>query len=113
MKISSALLKPNVTLLQLEYNKLQSQVGFDHSPEAVKLRSFIHKQLEELERLSESVSALDQTREGVIPGQVYFHLKRAKHNLRISSRTWSRIISNEARIQKMQEKRRDVATVAA
>lgn len=113
MKISSALLKPNVNLLQQEYGELKSRIAIESTPESSKLRSFINKQLQELEKLSLTVSGLDQTRDGLVPEQVYSHLKKAKHNLRISSRTWSRILSNEARIQKMQERRRDVATVAA
>jgi hypothetical protein len=115
MKISSSLLKPNVSLLQLEFSKLKHRVSFEspETSEATKLKSFINRQLQELEQLSMIVTVLDQTREGLVPEKVYSHLKKAKHNLRISSRTWSRIISNEARIQKMQERRRDVATVAA
>jgi hypothetical protein len=113
MKISSSLLKPNVNLLQEEYLKLKSQTGFGRSAETATLRAFIDIQLEELDKLLESVSFLDKNHESRVPDQVYFTFKRAKHNLRISARTWSRIISNEARIRKMQEKRRDIATFAA
>ena len=113
MRISSSLLKPNVSLLQLEFGKLQSRIGFESNAEATKLQSFIDKQLQELDQLSRVIVGLDQTREELVPNQLYSYLKKAKHNLRISSRTWSRILSNEARIQKMQERRRDVATVAA
>lgn len=113
MKVSSALLKPNIQFLQYEYQKLKQQTGFGNSEEADKLRIFIDKQLKELETLLASVSALDQTAESRVPLHVYPHFKKAKHNLRASSRTWSRIVSNESRIRKMQERRPDVATVAA
>lgn len=113
MKISSALLKPNLDLLKLEFAKLKNRSGFEHSEEALKLRVFIDKQLDSLEKLSSLVSVLDQTREELVPEQVFSHFKKAKHSLRISNRIWSRIVSNEVRIQKMQGRRRDVATAAA
>lgn len=113
MKISSALLKPNVSLLQNEFQKLKEQTCFGNSDETGYLRSFIDKQLKELDKLLNSVSTLEINPATRVPENVYLTLKKTKHNLRISSRTWSRIVSNEARIRKMQERRRDVATFAA
>jgi hypothetical protein len=113
MKISSSLLKPSVRLLQLEFQSLKQNAGFRQCDESARLSAFIEKQMRDLEQLSAEISALDHTQESCIPEHVYSNFKAAKHNLRISSRTWSRIISNEARNRKQQEKSSNVATFAA
>lgn len=110
MKISSSILKPNINLLKHEFSKLRHQTGFGSSEETAKLRTFIDKQLVELECLTAYISLLDH--DGRIPGQVFSSFKKVRHSFRVSSRTWTRIVSNEARIRKMQEKN-NVATFAA
>ena len=113
MKISSLLLKPNLSLIQKEFVSLKERVSFERSEEANLLRQRVEDQLNILGALLNSVNSLDHGFQGRVPAHLFLTYKKSKLNLRIAKRTWSRLLSNESRMRKIQERRTHVTTAAA
>ena len=113
MKISSLLLKPNLCLIQNEFVSLKEHMSFENSREASLLRQRVDDQMNALGALLHSVNSLDLGFQGRVPAHLFLAYKKSKLNLRIAKRTWSRLLSNESRMRKIQERRAHVTTVAA
>ena len=113
MKISSLILKPNLCLIQNEFVSLKERLSFENSKQVKLLRQSVEDQMNALETLLHSVNSLDHGFQGRVPANLFMAYKKAKLSLRIAKRTWSRLLSNESRIKKIQERRAHVTTIAA
>ena len=114
MEISRMLLKPFLERLEIEYRSLDLELGLHPAtPEIVQLKVILHKKFRQLEMLNVSVSYMDDMPGALDPQDLQASLKRLKLELRFARRKYKRLISNESRFRKIQEKRTHVSTVAA
>lgn len=113
MTINSLLLKPFLTKLQQEFERIFREIGFETNEDAAELKVFIQERLQQIAVLKAAVADLERGQETLVPSKLHASLKQIKLDLRFSQRTRERIFSNQERIRKMQERRAHVAIFAA
>lgn len=108
MEISYLVLKPHMTLLEANLKELIDEAGKHGSMEASAVRSEVANMHSQLEALKASASA------AAINGDDFAGAFRSlKISYRLAYRRFKKLISNEARIRKFQERRLHVSTFAA
>lgn len=116
-KIHSLILQPHIQRLENDFRFLVKELS--HQPianyheEVSRLKSFIQQEIEDLRKLQSALISLENVSEPVVPTNVHQNFKRLKMALHLARRRRERLISNEARIRKIQERRAHVSTFAA
>lgn len=113
MKISSSLLKPQISEIKSEFETLSGKLSYDFSTEEVaRLSLFIQQELNINNQLLETVAKLEE-QQSSIPAELFGSYKKLKMNLRVAKRVWERLISNHQRSLKIQKRKQNAASVAA
>ena len=118
------LLKPHMERLVTEFHELQMDLNLHPAhEEGSLLRQFIHRKIRQLEMLHVAMAYLENNSESsinsdVLRGQVglpdiYETYKQIKLELRFSKRKWQRILRNESRFPKTEERELHASTFAA
>jgi hypothetical protein len=113
MQISNQLLKPIIDRLYDEYRELNGRLVLRPSEETDKLKAFIQKKLQQLERLESEMVAVQPHAERALYSDWPFALRQLKLGLRIAQRRWKRILLNEVRFKKGQGKTSLMAAYAS
>ena len=107
MTISNALLIPGLSKLKEDFASLEQILQNESSDNALALKESIESELDALDQLN--ISLL----EGKQRTEFFESYRDLKLKLRFAQRKWRRMISNESRNRKMQEKERGSNVAAA
>lgn len=108
MELSYLVLKPHISVLEKNLRALQELAERHGSLEASAIRSDVAGKLAQLDALKASAAAV------AISGEDFVGAFRdLKISYRLAFRRFKKLISNEARIKKYQERRVHVSTFAA
>ena len=113
MKISSALLKPNLLEIENGFVRLAALLSGQHSEEAEDLKSYIGRQLGQVQKSKSILFALENDAPSLLSYEYFEEFRKMKLRLRFAERRWRLILSNQARSRKMRERNEHVASVAA
>ena len=115
MEISQMLLMPSIERLSEEFHELDRELVNEESEAVLQLKGIIQRKLRQLQMLKVAVSYLDNAADNnnIVPSDLHASFRRLKLELRFARRKWKRLLSNEIRFQKSQEKRVHVSTFAA
>lgn len=113
MEISRMLLKPYVERLVEDFRQIEEELEQHTTPEAAQLKALLQRKNRQLEMLNLAVSYLHHDTPELDPKDLYASLRRLKLELRFARRKWKRLLSNEIRTQRNQDKRSHVDTFAA
>ncbi len=113
MKISTLLMKPFLMQLEREFSDLEHHVLSQDGEEALELKTFIRSQQDDLRYLRDWIFRLETLGEHRVPAEFHKLFRKLKLDLRFAHRKWLRILSNEARTRRLNERRGHVSTFAA
>ncbi len=113
MEISKKLLLPYFEKLKNEFDALSREISL--RGEAVEILPLSVMTSRKLNQIDSLVSDLEGQEESSLEGPAgyYDSFRQLKFDLRVARRKWMLILSNEARIQKMKERKNHVTTCAA
>ncbi len=113
MKSSTLLMKPFLAQLEQGFSVLNSRAEADSSEDGAELRSVAAQGLKELKYLQDWIFRIETDRRNKIPDDFYQHFRKLKLDLRFAHRKWLRMLSNEARLRRVNSRRTHVSTFAA
>jgi hypothetical protein len=113
MKISRLLLKPSLDRLEQDLFELENRVFSQHSQDSLSLKILLDRTKSKLQDLKSSSAYLEAQPGAIVPADIYQSYKNLKMDHHLILRKWQRVLSNEARMKKIQEKRSHVSTFAA
>src|SRR5687767_4723279 len=113
MKISGLLLKPSLDRLEKELYDLEHHIDSDRSQDSLSIKIVLQDIKSKLQNLRMSSAYLQTQPSAIVPADIYQDYKDIKMEHHLIFRKWRRLISNAARMKKIQEKRSHVSTFAA
>ena len=113
MKITSILLKSNLSEMESGFLRLMNQLSGENSQEAHDLKGFIEKQLRQIHNAKAVLASFETNLENTFSSELFEKFRKTKLRLRFAERRWRLILSNLARNRKMRERIDHVASVAA